>query len=776
MLDCTARSTTGHERIPSSLLNIYVQYKQDTRAIIAWLVSHGQCEHRHPQTLYIKDLFDLAEGVQKKAVVMPDIIAFHFREAITARNYMTKFFRNATAQGADNQETINHEHFTTSLTKIYAGLCECCAQPRADWKRGYESRPSQESFRTSNRFSSLGVSCPDNDCCIQDEPYDFRCNNDAQDRKCKDTRLNSTIPPLVDDTLGFAFELLKVIEVICPPTEMDDLLAATKAIWEQAARGQVPLVMAAFINNAAFASFEEIEQRLKSTCSISNPEILRQKVIEARQDIGSLGSNNCGSSYPAATLVEILDNCWRLLSKLKSEGPSNRCKANARLSQSTSHLIIRQSPESTAIDETCHTVMLQDISHQIQVGSLCTGIIRLGSPVFPEVGYYLTHANDDSNSLRCSFGLQLLLNSYKGYLFALKPAPAPSGCRLQALKFAQDAIPSIRAVLDDSTLPCRCPGTLACQLENLRVDFKAFLEARMFDFYFQSPWVCGSHILEMLDAIFYYGLRLFSYRNFVGSVVHMYNVLRQFNDIEPIPLLDSLCTTFGEILFPGGRPCRNFKTCYMRYMGGRLRFHSKHKSGCHAIAIPANAAKAAAGFGTRKEAVKDARFDSRKTSVLFHIKDKGYHLDHSTWDRVGNLKDPSSRKAMNPRSCTHHFHTENDPSSCSPHHRLHSLQEGILTADFSGPFPAVKVNLFKVYLSCSRIVSIISDKYHGEDARPGQYCLCSVDALLVAADRCKDNECRLQQLGCKELVATCRDAIGDVGKGEVLEQYLWKHV
>jgi hypothetical protein len=30
----------------------------------------------------------------------------------------------------------------------------------------------------------------------------------------------------------------------------------------------------------------------------------------------------------------------------------------------------------------------------------------------------------------------------------------------------------------------------------------------------------------MLESLFYYGLRLFSYRHYVGSVMHVYHILR----------------------------------------------------------------------------------------------------------------------------------------------------------------------------------------------------------------------------------------------------------
>lgn len=75
----------SRERIPSSLLDTYVRYKQDTRAIITWLMSHGTRRFRDLKDVSIRDLVGLAAVVQKKTVVMPAAVDFHFREAIAAR-------------------------------------------------------------------------------------------------------------------------------------------------------------------------------------------------------------------------------------------------------------------------------------------------------------------------------------------------------------------------------------------------------------------------------------------------------------------------------------------------------------------------------------------------------------------------------------------------------------------------------------------------------------------------------------------------------------------
>lgn len=99
-------------RIPPSLFDLYVQYKQDTRAIIAWLMSHGTRKFKGLRKISIRDLLGLAEVVQKKAVVMPDTIDFQFRQVIAARTQLSNFFRTKTGPDLTGEDTVNHEFFT----------------------------------------------------------------------------------------------------------------------------------------------------------------------------------------------------------------------------------------------------------------------------------------------------------------------------------------------------------------------------------------------------------------------------------------------------------------------------------------------------------------------------------------------------------------------------------------------------------------------------------------------------------------------------------------
>lgn len=557
---------------------------------------------------------------------------------------------------------------------------------------------------------------------------------------------------------------------------MDDLLLATKDVWEQAGKGDTPLVVAALITNVAFARFEGVEQRLKLFCDGSDPGELRTKLMRMQDTPMGSKASEVGLDSPVAQSIENLQQPWRLLLHLKDGVRATKAEQEVVCTPKPSNILLRIGPDSAEADEKCLEMILYNIKQHVQAKGVPTDIVRAGTPLYAEVGYFLTHEENDVNGLRCTFGLRMLLDAYKSFMLACRGIGAHPSCRLQALKLAQEALPSVEFVLEDSTMPCRCYQTLAFHLENLESDLKIFLQEKCFDLYFQSAWVSGSHVLEIHETLFYYGLRLFSYRHYVGSVMHVYHVLRELTGFKTIALLEQLRDTFNDVLFPGGRPSRNFKACCVRYMGGRLKFKSDgsdHKFGSHHMAVPAHTAKATAGFGLRKEA-NDTRFAYCKISLFYHIKEKGYHINESLWSRAHALvdhKNCASGKYQKRHKCTHNF-PKQDSSLFSCPHQLLQLHKAVL-ADFTGPFPIARVNFFKIYMSCVQIISIISDRTHeGEDR--GRSCLCFLNAMLESADRYKANEHKLQPFGCKELVKTCKEAMTVVLSERSVDSFLWK--
>ena len=47
----------------------------------------------------------------------------------------------------------------------------------------------------------------------------------------------------------------------------------------------MPLVVAAFLANTVYAAFEELEQRLKSVCTLLDPRILQEKLQQLEPDL-----------------------------------------------------------------------------------------------------------------------------------------------------------------------------------------------------------------------------------------------------------------------------------------------------------------------------------------------------------------------------------------------------------------------------------------------------------------------------------------------------------
>ena len=533
---------------------------------------------------------------------------------------------------------------------------------------------------------------------------------------------------------------------------MDDLFLATKKVWMQAGNGDIPLVVAALMTNVAFARFETVEQHLKVLCGSADPAVLLTQMLQAHD---SLTKSKAVDDVSQA--IESLQQSWDLLLHLKDSSRPTKLPCEP------SNITLRIGSNSAEADEKCLNMILLNITQHVQAETIPTDIVRAGSPMYADIGYFLTHTENDVNGLRCTFGLRMLLDAYKGFMLACQETNTPRSCRLHALKLAQEALPSIGAVLGDSSMPCRCHQTLAFHLANLEQDLKAFLEEKCFDLYFQSPWVSGSHLLEMHETLFHYGLRLFSYRHYVGSVVHVYHVLRELSGFEPVPLLERIRDTFNDVLFPGGRPSRNFQACCLRYMGGRLKFKpdtSDHRSGSHHMAIPARTAKTTAGLGPRREA-NDLRFAYRKISLFYHVKEKGYHFDESS------LVDPNAFD-KNHQGRTGDDHPKQDSMSNPCLHQLSRLQEAVLD-DFAGPFPVARVNFFQIYMSCVRIISIVSAKTHDGENQ----CLCFVDAMLQAADRYKANEHKAQPFGCKGLVKACKEAMGFVLGDRSVDNFLW---
>ncbi len=571
---------------------------------------------------------------------------------------------------------------------------------------------------------------------------------------------------------------------------MHDLVTMTQHTWKKAAQGETSVLVATFITHLAFAEFEEIEDRLKTSCSVKNPGSLWSKYMEMEkylqmdeemEECLCLQTNE--ESEPQSSpkiMIEDLKECWRAIDQVKVEGVEALCR------QRPAHFTPRQGPESNSNDKEAVATIFKAIGYHLVEGSYHNSIIRLGSPVNDDVCLFLTSQGSDRNSLRCSFGLHLLLQSNKSCLGASSSSSLHTASRLQALRFAQQGISSIEAASNATSFGCRCPQTIAAHLDRLLADLQDFIKRKVFDLYFGSPWVSGSHILEMLDSLFGAGLRLFNYQNYASAVLHAYNVLRQFHLLETIPILDKLVESgLSEIIFPGGRPYRNFKACYARSLGSRLRFDSRHhkshhRSGCHSMSVPNHIEMVTEGIREPScDGEVDHRFDIEKISLLHYIKSRRYHPTKANLERVSKVDGLKQKQRMVPKvlqnvtkgTCSHL--TQSKDNTACPDRRLQYFGQTIHT-ELTGSFPVARINFFKIYLACLQIVSTISDKYHAtldNKMDNGENCTCFANALMNAADRCREDE--NHPFGYKRLVEICQETIEKELLEKELEDFLW---
>jgi hypothetical protein len=101
----------GH--LPPALFDMYLRYKKDTNAVTSWLVQHGSEGVTAGHKYRIQELVILAHTVRSKGVALPGIIAYHFREAISARRALSAIFRRLESSSKGSQVTQDHERFTS---------------------------------------------------------------------------------------------------------------------------------------------------------------------------------------------------------------------------------------------------------------------------------------------------------------------------------------------------------------------------------------------------------------------------------------------------------------------------------------------------------------------------------------------------------------------------------------------------------------------------------------------------------------------------------------
>ncbi|KAI9673146.1 MAG: hypothetical protein M1817_003008 [Caeruleum heppii] len=746
-------------KLSPELFETYMGYKKDTKTVIDWLATNVRKNGR--PSFAIDSIFALrraADIVRRDAAQVPVEITFALEDTIKARTRLTRCCRNGVLGQVETAVNASHEFFTNR--DIHALLCRDDGQlPRDSNPQTCKATPPCL-HAVSNRFDVLSA-CPVEKDHLQrhdssSHAHPLPCGGNAEESGLSDDHHLL----LVDDELSRAIELSEVLN------ELRSIYMTTNEIWEEVGSRSTSIVFAAFATNAAFKTLETIECRLCAISGASDPRSLQMrydqlhpKTVETLPD-----------GLHQASIIDELQQPWAALCEFGTR-PAESGLIQPKLQRVTDYVHPRHD-DCAEEDRACLCALLENMRRLIVPSDQKLGIVaRQGTPLYEDVRR-LGLGQREATGIRCAFGLRLLLSTCQCHTWTRETGPTRTNCRVEALRFAEEAILSIRDVLEDGSMPCRCCRTLAFYLEFVKQDLESFTKETIFDLFSQAPWVAGSQMLEMLEATFYYGLKLCSYRHYVGAVLHAYNVMVTFGHIKAVPVLERVATALQEVIFCGMRPVRNYHSCFIRFMGGKLHFHTGSRASVGPggrqswrLELPRNGEDK--GSGLRRE-LNDMRFKYEKVSLLHHIKGHKYAPCEAVWAQLHRR----SQRTGEDKAKVGHGRQRISGSLCpsSPHERLGKMLDGA-RGEFQGDFPTAKINLFRVYLACVEIVRAINARTdHGDG---DGLCLCFADTLLRAADDYQGRRRGAQRFGERGLREACRQAFERALGSRPLSDFLW---
>lgn len=326
------------------------------------------------------------------------------------------------------------------------------------------------------------------------------------------------------------------------------------------------------------------------------------------------------------------------------------------------------------------------------------------------------------------FGLYLLVESYKSFMLPEKPISMPNG-RVQMLRFAQDIKSSVtRARLlrpITFSIVCGCndcrENSLSVAINKLETEMAGLATEKRFDLYYQAPWVAGHQMNEILSRATALGLRLCNRMRFLGTLLHVYNMLRQYGAIEEETIiLENLCKVVAQGVFSGSRPDCNFFAKYAVFMGGRLSFdrskrHKPNPNGekcpcCGDKIDPSNGADRNWRITIPNHYAKQlnshdiSAFDGLYCCRFQH----GCHCWPHVWHGLDKGKNATDKQLSQAR----------DELSVHPCASILDHLEGVVGVEFEGSFPVAKVNWLEVYITCTEILANFSRAKRYEQGCP----------------------------------------------------------
>ena len=475
------------------------------------------------------------------------------------------------------------------------------------------------------------------------------------------------------------------------------MCSAVKSLWEQAGAGLIPIVLASWTSSAALKSVERWLAASTQRLQVSDHELLLSRYL-ARLSLLNF------TLQPDATAGHGLRTAWLALTTFKSSRQHNERLMCGRLFESpASHITIQKDlfdrPRQTETEHNTMDLMLKTMKQLLcNEDELYKQFTLDINPLLVDVKDYLgSESKEVTSSL--VFGMQLLVESFKSFRFC-EGAIQGINCRTVALRFAQEVNGFLKDLIDnESKMSCNCrrcgDADIYGSLGLLQIQLRDYVGQTRFDLYYQTPWVAGQHMQEILSLATYYGLELCDRYSYLAAVLHLYNLLVQLRTLgDKIPLLESLCSSLRDSVFLGSLPSRNYHSQFIRYLGGRLDrgIASGHRYQACRLKMPKFVSTG--GEPTR-------RLLPNQISRFYEIQNRRYANDADQWTDIYQTKKQNKATRQEKARVVDIIHSNSLAVS------LVQLKDHV-APEFSGDFPIARANYFALHLVCMRVLEKIA--------------------------------------------------------------------
>ncbi|KIW22022.1 uncharacterized protein PV07_12580 [Cladophialophora immunda] len=566
-------ASTPPATIPSTLFDVYRQYKTSTEVVLKWLGDNDAITSRSGVT--VNRLQSAAESVYANTIQVPEAIYRAFRESVAKRRKVTNWFMSAelSAGGEMSQTTLNHIRFTEKLEKAFLTLFP---NGKGVWSRRPLGKGENEAAanESRSRFERLSdrVLDPIQAPNIEEDEQAEEDEEDVEGALGPPPPASAMEALAISETSTLGDDpLTSLIRIHLLLRELDSICEKVKIYSEQTSDGTLPLPFAAWLTNAAYEAAKRLCAEL---IDIDKDAQEHQDVyigVVNRFDI-VFTSFSPVSKFNDFTQGRGMTFPWIAIAHFKLEWKGEQPPPAKSDWQDPLKCISSTYKEEDGVsfskDLDAYKFILTSIGQLLRkenYESPESGFTPSDmNPLLSDISAFLESPSENPN-LSLVFGLHLLLEAYRSFIWNTNAA-TKINCRLQALRFAKDMKEMVQKALPQSGDPM-VRKILVVDASYL----DEYLAENRFDLYYQSPWTAGFHMCEILHYSIDAGLRLFNSGGRVGAVLHIYNALRQLKFIAAIPLLDDLCEVFRREIFLGSLPTENFSSHFRRFLGGTVQ-------------------------------------------------------------------------------------------------------------------------------------------------------------------------------------------------------------